>query len=252
MDTFNLAPSNHGFIWLIIFVFLIFPPYSCLHNRWTIRIRGYSTVTTWGFQYCIRRLIAHSCKFKAQDWWLEISNRLEILGVLIGQVPKVFEHLIPDSLGSILGMIRRLIGYWNGPKGWFQYRYVFLAVYRFVLWGIRLSNTHLISMMVFPIMVRKDLHINSLWPSDAKNHQRSWSTLVQLMACCLKAPSHYLNQCWHTINEILWHSFKGNIYLTKYSRYWSPTLQLYSIFIHWNSQPHLPGDDELNLGPNSI
>ena len=28
------------------------------------------------------------------------------------------------------------------------------------------------------------------------------------MACCLTAPIHYLNQCWHV--EILWHSPEGN------------------------------------------
>ena len=38
--------------------------------------------------------------------------------------------------------------------------------------------------------------INSLWPSDATWRQRSGSTLAQVMACCLTAPSHYLNQCW--------------------------------------------------------
>ena len=38
--------------------------------------------------------------------------------------------------------------------------------------------------------------INSLGPSDAIWHWRSWSTLVQVMACCLTAPSHYLNRCW--------------------------------------------------------
>ena len=37
---------------------------------------------------------------------------------------------------------------------------------------------------------------NSLWPCDAIWRQRSWSTLVQVMACCLMAPSHCLNQCW--------------------------------------------------------
>ena len=26
-------------------------------------------------------------------------------------------------------------------------------------------------------------------------HRRTWSTLVHAMACCLKTPSHYLNQC---------------------------------------------------------
>ena len=38
------------------------------------------------------------------------------------------------------------------------------------------------------------IEINSLRPSDAIWRQRSGSTLVQVMACCLTAPSHYLNQ----------------------------------------------------------
>ena len=38
--------------------------------------------------------------------------------------------------------------------------------------------------------------INSLRPSDAIWRPRTESTLAQVMACCLMAPSHYLNQCW--------------------------------------------------------
>ena len=37
--------------------------------------------------------------------------------------------------------------------------------------------------------------LNSLWPNDAIWQQRSGSKLAQVMACCLTAPSHYLNQC---------------------------------------------------------
>ena len=37
--------------------------------------------------------------------------------------------------------------------------------------------------------------INSLLPSDAIWQQRSRSTLAQVMACCLMAPSHYMKQC---------------------------------------------------------
>ena len=48
---------------------------------------------------------------------------------------------------------------------------------------------------------------NPLWPSDTIWHQRSWSTLVELMTYCLTAPSHYLHQCWLTISKILHHSF---------------------------------------------
>ena len=37
-----------------------------------------------------------------------------------------------------------------------------------------------------------------------------WSTLAQLMACCLASPSHYLNQCWLLLSEIMWLSPKTN------------------------------------------
>ena len=50
------------------------------------------------------------------------------------------------------------------------------------------------------------LALNSLWPSDAIQWYRTGSTLVQIMACCLAAPIHYLNQCWFIINGVLWHS----------------------------------------------
>ena len=40
------------------------------------------------------------------------------------------------------------------------------------------------------------IFINSLWTSDAKWWQRSGSTSAQVMAYCLMAPSHHLNQCW--------------------------------------------------------
>ena len=54
------------------------------------------------------------------------------------------------------------------------------------------------------------LEINSLWPSDAIWRHRSGSILVQVMACCLTAPSHYLNQCWLIVSKALWHSSEGN------------------------------------------
>ena len=53
-------------------------------------------------------------------------------------------------------------------------------------------------------------NINSLWPSDTIWLHRSGSTLAQVMACCLTAPSHYLNQCWLFISKTHWHLSKGN------------------------------------------
>ena len=49
-----------------------------------------------------------------------------------------------------------------------------------------------------------------MWPSDAIWRHRSGSTLAQVMACCLTAPSHYLNQCWLIISKVHWHSSEGN------------------------------------------
>ena len=49
-----------------------------------------------------------------------------------------------------------------------------------------------------------------LGPSDAIWRHRFGSTLAQVMACCLMAPSHYLNQCWVIINEVPWFSSESN------------------------------------------
>ena len=49
-------------------------------------------------------------------------------------------------------------------------------------------------------------NFNSLWPRDAICQQISGSTLAQVMACCLMAPSHNLNQCWLIIYEVLFHT----------------------------------------------
>ena len=41
--------------------------------------------------------------------------------------------------------------------------------------------------------------------------QRSGSTLDHIMTCCLTALSHYLNQCWLLIGEVLWYSSESNV-----------------------------------------
>ena len=77
---------------------------------------------------------------------------------------------------------------------------------------ITYSMSHEICIQIFkygPIQ-SNDEEINSLWSSDAILRHRSESTLAQRMACCLTAPSHYLNQCWLFINEVQQHSSDSN------------------------------------------
>ena len=54
------------------------------------------------------------------------------------------------------------------------------------------------------------MQVNSFWPSDTKWRHRYWSTLAQVMACCLTAPSHYLNQYWLIISTHQGRLSKGN------------------------------------------
>ena len=52
--------------------------------------------------------------------------------------------------------------------------------------------------------------LNSSWPTGTMWWQTSGSTLAQVMACYLLAPSHFLNQCWLVISEVQWHSYENN------------------------------------------
>ena len=51
---------------------------------------------------------------------------------------------------------------------------------------------------------------DSLWPGDTIWWYRRGSTLAQVMACCLMAPSYYLNQRWLIINRVLWNAPESN------------------------------------------
>ena len=62
-----------------------------------------------------------------------------------------------------------------------------------------------------------DTYINSLIPGDALWHLENLSTLVQVKAWCLTAPSHYLNHCWVIIiNEVLRDSLEGILFIREY------------------------------------
>ena len=61
----------------------------------------------------------------------------------------------------------------------------------------------------------QEIQLNALWLSGATWQNRSRSTLAHVMACCLTAPSHYLNQYWLLSSEVLWHSPESNLRVPK-------------------------------------
>ena len=88
------------------------------------------------------------------------------------------------------------------------------------------------------------ISINSLRPSDAIWRQISGSTLAQVTACCLTAPSHYLGQCWLTISGVLQHAHQSNF--IGYIQEFNPQHELENYSLKFF--PHHPGINELSLG----
>ena len=83
--------------------------------------------------------------------------------------------------------------------------------------------------------------VDSLWPSDSKWRHISGSTLAQVMACCLPAPNHYLNQCWLIFSKVPWHSSEGIIIKDLKTPISKSKLKFSFLKLH----PDLPGSNEL-------
>ena len=84
-------------------------------------------------------------------------------------------------------------------------------------------------------------NINSLWPSHAICCHRTGSTLAQVMACCLMAPSHHLNQYWLIIGNILWHSPEAISQEMLRISIPDMSFKITNLRVH----PHFPGANEL-------
>ena len=54
------------------------------------------------------------------------------------------------------------------------------------------------------------IDFNSLLPCCLIWRYRTWSTLLQVLACCMKSPSRYLNKCWLINSYVMWQLPKGN------------------------------------------
>ena len=98
-------------------------------------------------------------------------------------------------------------------SNWFTLRHIgiFSAVSK---WGLSPWWPLLGLLYWYPITLFKSLKltlVNPLWLSDTIWQHRFASTLARIKACCLTAPSHYLNQCWLIIKGALWHSPGSNL-----------------------------------------
>ena len=90
------------------------------------------------------------------------------------------------------------------------------------------------------IVYQRKTVINSLRPNDAIWRQRPGPTLALVMACCLTAPSHHLNQCRLIISEVQCQSHDVN-----FTKIPMPSATEISLKIIWiESYWDLQGTDE--------
>ena len=104
-----------------------------------------------------------------------------------------------------------------------------ISIYTFNKFLINLITNHSLNEWA-PFMCTFQVNFNSLWPGDSTWWHSSGSTLAQVMAGCLTAPSHYLNQCWLLISEALWHLPGSNFTAS------APTIILYYEFENYTSK----------------
>ena len=72
---------------------------------------------------------------------------------------------------------------------------------------------------------------------------KSRLTMTQVMACCLIAPSHYLNQCWPIISKVQWHSSGCNAILQEIPQ--PPVTEISLKITYLKFCSNLPGSNEL-------
>ena len=116
-----------------------------------------------------REQIAKTIRVNSFD---EIAVVLPAVNPADGRMPREYSMYIYYSLFSFL----------NGIQQWVIMQHITEYELEKLKYWFRLLLNHINS-------------INTLWPTDAIWRHRSGSTLAQAMACCLMAPSHYLNQC---------------------------------------------------------
>ena len=118
------------------------------------------------------------------------------------------------------------VTHWSQGTSWTELHLVpdvltigYLDLTRFLRLGlreIRRSNL-LVALNVFPVVLRTPMVLSggiasavAFISSGTIWRNRSRSTMLQVMTCCLMAPSHHSHKCWLITSKVQWHSSEGN------------------------------------------
>ena len=139
-----------------------------------------------------------------------------------------FWRMVMQQWFILYGLLKIVVQFW-----------LKLIYFRSFLLEQRLQNDMCVCIWL-PKWYRGGL-VNSLWPSDAIWQQGSRSTVVQVVACCLTAPSHYLNQCWLSSLRSSYVHLRAILLEISQQSVTKISLKIIFLRFYWN----LPGANEL-------
>ena len=197
-NTFNNLPWHYFKIQLLHRYWLQCYPMTLLVGVWDNNFMDFFTLPMFNHARSERHFLSIHKRF------LSIFLFWCMSCFLSGWSSKIGHHLIQfNNKGQY---IHKANWFWNiGDIIHFNIK---MMPYEFPLLGQH-DLTNVLSLLYQESYIWKN-GLNSLLPTDAICRYRSGSTLAQVMACCLTAPSHYLNQCRLIISEVLRHSSQGN------------------------------------------
>ena len=176
-------------VWFTVFVFFQVSRFSSfISSHYYFRI-CMATHVCWSFEnfspslaHCIQRLADIITKYQSVSSYL--ANSMACAFCIISSDAFFISYSIFYSiLYFVLWLLPCRLRYLGHLGGAFLNR-----IFRWSpKWGKRFHG----SLSSWPLSEQ----FISLWPCDTIWRHQSWSTLAQVMVCCLTAPSHYLNQC---------------------------------------------------------
>ena len=117
-------------------------------------------------------------------------------------------------------------------------RYCYIVMLSPIGWAHTQNDPCGIDLVILALPSFSIRTVYSILPSDTIRQHRSGWTLVQVMARCLTAPSHYLNQCWILMSAVLLHLQESYFAVSALCTIMCEELKNYTL-THWGRVTHI-------------
>ena len=179
--------------------------------KWNLSQSTKFSLKKWILKYCLRII-------RLYKWNIPYTTAVMLYFIKYAQYYVALSFVLHHQFLWIINSCEYIEPYYFRLLHWHKGNYITVTVIVKQPWRIwakisqlKITTEHNDEKLLRYTIYQEGSPLNSLWPCYAIWRHRSGSTLAQVMAWCPMAPSHYLNQCWIMISEVLWHSHQGNV-----------------------------------------